>query len=159
MTTRVNHGAWLLKLIAWDGLLPAIVILVPLVARQIAAQRAVEFLAIALPIAAFLLRLFAGRRHIDSNQCSPLFRRVQFIFFYIAIFVLLMIDSLMILAHEMPPGAMFASAVDFLIWAVLFALYLTCMAVAMYPGRTEHLVESREYDPMTASDEWPGGTV
>jgi hypothetical protein len=77
-------------------------------------------------------------------------RHFQLVALCIGILVLLMIDSLLILAHGMQKGALFATDTDLLVWAVLIAVYLTSMAVAMYPGRPDPSpVEWRDFDPFT----------
>lgn len=149
---RINYGAWLFKLIAWDSLLPAMVILVPAIANILFPNRgnAIEFMAVTLPIAAFFFRFAIAMRHINSNECSRIVRRIQVVFLCVAILVLLLIDSLFILALEMPQGALFATTTDITIWTALIAIYLTCMAVAMYPGYSERTIDPRDDEPIAA---------
>jgi hypothetical protein len=59
-----------------------------------------------------------------------------------------LIDCFMILSHLMPQGALVASESDMLAWAILVGIYLTSMAVAMYPGREES--SSADWDDFTA---------
>ncbi len=91
--------------------------------------------AVTLPIAAFFLRVIAGKHHIASNRCSIAVRRFQFCVFCFGILPLALIDCVLILSLVMPKGALFEADTDRLVWAILFAIYLTSMAVAMYPGR------------------------
>jgi hypothetical protein len=131
-----------------------VVLLVPPVIEGIFPNRrnVLELTAVTLPIAAFFWRFFAGKRHIDSNRCATAFRYFQLFALCVGILFLLLIDSFVILAHEMPKGAMLATETDRIVWAVLASVYLTCMAVAMYPGRTEPgPVEWCDYDPFTRS--------
>lgn len=62
---------------------------------------------------------------------------MQLVALCVAIFVLVMIDTLVLLAHVMPRGALFATGTDLVVWAMMISLYLTAMATAMYPGRGE----------------------
>ena len=55
---------------------------------------------------------------------------------------LLLIDALMVLANVMPKGPAPATWQDWIVPAVLYAIYLSAMAIAMYPGRREE-VETR----------------
>ncbi len=149
---RINYGVWLFKLIPWDSLLPAFVILVPAIVKVLIPNRGntIEFVAVTLPIAAFFFRFVIATRHINSNECSHLVRRIQIAFLCVAILVLLLIDSLFILAQEMPPGALFATTTDVIVWTALIAIYLTCMGVAMYPGRSECAIDPRDDDPVAS---------
>jgi hypothetical protein len=147
---RVNYGTWLLKLIAWDGALPIFIILVPTFVDLLFPNRrgAIEAAAVMVPIAAFFLRFFVGKRHINSNRCGRVIRKLQLVALCIGIFVLLMIDSLLILAHEMNRKAMFVAGADLIPLSIPFAIYLTLMAIALYPGKPEPPpVEWRDYDP------------
>ena len=150
---RVNYLSWLLKLVSFDGVRPVVVLLMPTVVDQLFPNRrgAMEFTAVTVPIFAFFIRFFVAKRHIFSNQCTGLVRGLQLIALCLAILVLLLIDSLMILAHGMAKRAMFATNTDLVVWAVLIALYFTCMAFAMFPGRTEVLttVEWRDVDSLS----------
>ena len=137
--TTPSYRAWLLKLIAWDGGVPALVLVVPEFVEMLFPNRrgVVQMMAIALPIAAFLVRFFIARRQINSNQCSRLVRRVQMAALCIGIFILLMIDALLILARDLPKGALFATTTDVVTFIVLIGMYLICMVIATYPGRAE----------------------
>jgi hypothetical protein len=143
---RVNYGAWLLRLLTWDGLLPAIVILTPEIAKQIMPHRpqAIEFISCIAPIAAFILRLFVAGRHLYSNDCTDQMRDRQFAFLCYAVMALLVIDIYVLLARDLPAGAMFANTFNLILWTGVFTIYFVCIAVATYPGRTE---ETAEYSP------------
>jgi hypothetical protein len=147
---RINYGQWVLKLVAWDGVLPVVVLLAPFVVKLVFPNHrdVMEVTAVILPIAAFFIRFFVAQHCISSNQCTPLVRLFQIVSLCMAILVLLLIESLMILAHEMPKGAMVATTADWIVWVVLFSVYLACMSFAMYPGHAHEgwSVECRECD-------------
>jgi hypothetical protein len=134
---HVSYRKWLFRLLAWDGLLPACIAFAPIAVELIHPHNrgAIEITSVTLPVAAFLLRVRAGKRHIDSNQCSGLVRCFQFCALGLAIVPLILIDCFIILSHLMPKGAPFARN-EWLVWPILLGFYLTLMAVAMYPGRT-----------------------
>ncbi|MBX3452110.1 MAG: hypothetical protein KF777_21320 [Planctomycetaceae bacterium] len=135
----VPYGSWFLRVLTWDGILAASILLLPgIVEFLFPRQRgAMELAAVMWPIVALFVRFFVARRHIDSNACSRLMRRLQLAAVCVAIFVLLLIDSLVILAHEMPRGAMVATPTDIIVWAVLVVIYLAGMTFAMYPGKVD----------------------
>ncbi|MHB1037359.1 MAG: hypothetical protein ACYC35_13730 [Pirellulales bacterium] len=130
---RIRLLSWLLTVLAWDGLLPLFVFSVPFVVEILVPNRrgAVELVAVAVPIVAFVVRYAVGRRHIATHNFSPAVRRVQFCVFVFGICSLVMIDSVLMLTHVMPKGALKGSGV---VWAVLFSVYLTSMLIAMFPG-------------------------
>jgi len=135
MAEQVEYRSWLLRIIGWDGMLPASVLAAPYVVESILPNTrwAIEVTAVVLPIVAFFMRLFVGHRHIHENKCSTVFRVVQFGVFFLGIFPLVLIDAALVLVHVMPKGV-FATD-DYLVFAVLYGIYLSAMIVAMYPGR------------------------
>ena len=128
-------------LLTWDGVLPIGVLLVPSFIQWIAPNNrgVLEITSVVLPILAFFLRAVVGGRHKAANNCSLRFRRLQFTAFGIGIFVLVFLDAVIILSHLMPRGAF--SSGDVVVLAILAAVYVGCMAIAMYPGRTNTLPE------------------
>ena len=135
---KVDVGSWLLTVATWDSLLPLCVLTVPyLIGILVPNNRgAIEVAATVMPITAFFIRFVVGRRHIASNQCGVIVRRVQLCFLGLGIVVLVLIDAVLILSHVMPKGAAWNNPTDRMVWAVLGSVYLISMTVAMYPGRT-----------------------
>jgi hypothetical protein len=111
-----------------------------------------EVTAVTLPVAAFLLRIRAGWRHITTNRCSDIVQHFQFFVFCIGILPLVLLDCFMILSHLMPQGALFATQGDLVVLASVFAVYLMIMAVAMYPGRS--ISSPDDWDELIAHDEF-----
>ena len=134
---RVDYGRWLWRVISWDTLLPAFILLIPGAIEQAFPNHPglIEIAAIALPIMAFLLRVGAGVRQIASNHCGCYTRRLQRVVLVIGVLPLIAVDFLLVGAHLMPPGALAQAGSDWQIWAVLLAIYLTAMVIVMYPGR------------------------
>jgi hypothetical protein len=132
----VNCGLWLRRLIAWDGTLPGCIVAVPAAIEALFPKHrgVIEVTAVMLPILAFFLRIIAGMRHIASNRCSTAVRRFQVCVFCIGVFPLVLIDCFLILSHVMPKGAGIDEETSRVACAII-AIYLTSMAVAMYPGR------------------------
>lgn len=128
---------WMLRVLAWDGVLPLLVWIAPQVVSLVLPGRrgAIELAGIGLPIMAFLLRFHAGYRMISTNHCGPRMRAAQVGALFLGIFVLVPIDAMMILSHELPPGTMFRTSTDTLVFLALFAFYLSAMTIAAYPGR------------------------
>jgi hypothetical protein len=140
---RVDFSAWFLRLITWDGVVPILIALAPLaVELSIPNNRGVmEVAAVALPIAAFFIRLCVGGRLIRTNNCPAETRRLQAIAFVFGLFLLGLFDSVLILSHLVPNGVPMVG--PFLI--VLGGPYLVAMAIALYPGRVWKLDFSRAW--------------
>jgi hypothetical protein len=136
MVRQADLVFWLLRILTWDGLLPACVVLFPTVIAIVLPNNrgAIEITAVVLPIAGFFLRVSAGRRQIASNRCAARLRHVQLCAFVLGILVLTLIDAVLILSHVMPQGALFADKTDRVVWTILFSVYLASMTIAMYPG-------------------------
>lgn len=127
---------WLVRVAAWDGMLPVVVWSLPLVVLQLFPGRRgpVELLGVMLPITAFLIRFFVGVRAIRTNRCGRLVRGLQGIALWAGLFLLLIVDTLQILRLVMPPGA-FKDRESLIGFAVFYSIYIVCMAFAMFPGR------------------------
>jgi hypothetical protein len=134
---KIKYGSWIFRVLGWDGLLPACVILILTVIDFLFPNNrgAVEITGVATPAMMFILRLIAGKHHIATNHCSVTFRRIQLCIFYFGILVLGFIDGVLILSHLTPKGALFVDRQDLVVWVALFSIYLMSMVVAMYPGR------------------------
>jgi hypothetical protein len=135
--TRINYRAWLVRVIAWDGVLPLLLWLSPFLVRLLVPginKDAGVLLAVPLPICVFFIRIWFGARHIDANRCEK-FRVIQYYCFLFAILVLLFVDALLLALHgELDENwAAYLSLLRDL--SIPFAVYLALMAVAMYPGR------------------------
>jgi hypothetical protein len=135
---RVDFRAWSFRVVGWDGLLPFFVASFPIGidAALPDHQRLIDVVGVALPIVACSIRVVVGLYHIQSNSCSDSMKNVQGCAFLIGLFPLVLIDTMILLAHGKPVGALFATWVDWLALAGMVFLYLGFMTVAMYPGRT-----------------------
>ncbi len=149
---RVPYGSWLLSLVAWDGILPVVVLFAPRLVKTLFPnqRQAMEITGALLPVAAFFVRFFVAKRHINSNRCTRLTRWIQLATLCVAILVLLLIDTMLILADDLPNGALFATPDDVTLFVVMVVMYLSCMAFALYPGSREEVshVEWRDVDPL-----------
>lgn len=140
---QIDFVGWLVRLITWDGVMPVCVIAAPFIIESVLPNRrgAIEIAAVALPIVGFLVRILVGASHIRGNCCGQWLRRIQFCMLWFAVFVLVFVDALLILAHVMPRGALVANRGDRIVLTTMAAIYLFAMAVAMYPGRAKPLPE------------------
>ncbi|MDB5388670.1 MAG: hypothetical protein JWM11_4316 [Planctomycetaceae bacterium] len=127
---------WLMRLIAWDGLLPAFVWISPVIISTIFPNNRglIEAAAMFIPIIAFFVRFRVGRHCISSNRCGSAVRVLQYIVFFMGILLLALIDAVMMLSHLNPQDGPFTHPSDRKIWVLLFIAYLTSMIIAMYPG-------------------------
>jgi hypothetical protein len=134
---RLDVKSWLLRLFTWDGVLPVCIVLIPSVIGLIIPNRrgAIEMSSVIVPIAAFLIRFRAGKRHIESNNCGEIMKIFQLCVFSIAILALVLVDAFIMLSHVMPRRGKFVTIDDLLALLIPIAFYLSLMAFAMYPGR------------------------
>lgn len=136
--TRINYRAWLLRVLAWDGVLPLLLWLSPFVVRLILPgikDEAGVLLAVPLPICLFFLRIWVGAKHVDANHCGPKFRVVQYYCFLFGILLLLFVDALLLALHGELAGNLAGYLELLQDLSIPLAIYLSLMAVAMYPGR------------------------
>lgn len=135
--SRLDLGAWLLRLLSWDGLLPVGICLAPALITMMLPGHpgTVELAAVFLPIAAFFLRFRAGGRQIGSNHCGAWVRRFQWCALVVGLLMLILFDAFVILSWIMPVVDPDAWKEDLIILGTLVGLYGIAMAVAMYPGR------------------------
>jgi hypothetical protein len=142
----IDYGLWIWRVISWDTLVPASLLLVPIAIAEIfpRAETPLALAAALLPGVAFAFRFFAGRRQIASNRCSAQVRSRQHAALVVGILPLMFVDCSFILAHG-PPGAPQPLPVmppEELLWLLLagcIVFYLTMMSIAMYPGRTNNV--------------------
>ncbi len=123
---------WLVRLLGYDGLLPAVVFLLPAALTLVSKGWIIDFTAVALPIGAFLYRSSVGLRLIDQNACHPMMRVLQKAALFLGLLVLLVVDALMILAWSLPAEAL--SFEDYQVTLLMYIIYLCLMAVASFPG-------------------------
>lgn len=146
--SRTNVGntdfvGWMVRLLTWEGILPTCVFLVRGIIETLFPSRGtIEAAAVVLPITFFFVRIFTGCRHIDANHCSQGFQRFQVWALVLAVFVLVFVDAIMILADVMPNGALVAGPADWIVIVTIILIYLVPMSVAMYPGRSNPHHES-----------------
>jgi hypothetical protein len=138
---QIDISVWLLRLLTWDGVLPFCMILIPHAARLLFPNNGlvIVFLAVGLPIAALFFRIRAGCQHIDENNCGPTFQKVQVWSMVFGALVLVLIDAMLIVMHEMGARAFLATQGDRIVVGSMVLTYLIAMAVAMYPGRSKPL--------------------
>ena len=74
---RIAFGSWFLTVISWDGLLPPVILIVPYLLNALFpnVRGVIEVASLLLPITAFFIRYFVGKRHIFSNHCGIWVRR------------------------------------------------------------------------------------
>lgn len=136
---------WLVRLFCWDGVLPALNWGLPAVLLAIFpnGRGLIEILAIAAPTIAVIVRFYVGKRTIRTNHCHPVIQDTQMVFFCLGIFLLFILDALMILSHLMPAAAVDREKQGIL---AMLAIYLTLMALAMFPGfsASDHFASPRD---------------
>lgn len=144
---RVNYWLWFYRLIAWDSLLPAIIVGVPMALHRLFpnAQGAIDLVVIILPIAALFIRFRSGQKHILENQCSRKLRQIQFAVLWFGILALVLFDAFIILKELFPNIVILANLfpnfplTDPQLIVIFLVTYFLMMLFAMYPGRTENV--------------------
>lgn len=134
---RVDIISWAIRVAAWDGLLPIFVLSVPVLTDSLLPNRPdlSDLVGAGLPIIAFVIRLFVGTRHIWSNGCCHLVRVLQSLLLWVVVFLFVLVDTMLIIAHQFPGAGM--KPADLRDMEIVLSIYLPCMVVAMYPGRTK----------------------
>lgn len=146
----MNSSSWIVRLLAWDGILPAVVCLCPYVLRMVLPDDEVVFATVfvLLPLIPFIIRIHIGTAAIDSNHCGLAVQCVQYGTFALAMIVLLLMEGMSILdAHfgARKPRRPDFSIESLMIWGGLFIVYFLLMFVSMYPGSPEdEVAETRE---------------
>lgn len=133
---RINWRKWCWRLVAWDGVLPIVLLGLPHVIRWAIpnADKLIEVIGVVFPIGAFFIRVISGWLHINENHCGPRLRSAQQAALFCGVFVLVFFDAFMILLLNIPAGAI--QQVEIVATAVVvFSIYLPCLTFAMYPGR------------------------
>ena len=133
-TTFVQY---LVRLIAWDGVLPVVLWLVPIAIQKLVPNPGIwiAVTAVFLPIFAFFIRYLVGISYINQNHCGKVMRKLQTVAFCLAILGLIAVDSLMIILQEVAPmakGGWDPRMLELLL--VVYLAYLSVMAFALYPG-------------------------
>lgn len=123
---------WLMRLFGYDGLLPAVVFLLPATLSLLFNAWVIELTAVALPVMAFFYRSALGLDLIEQNRCRHLFRALQKTALFLGLIVLLLVDAFVILVWSIPVGAMKFG--DYRITLLMYCLYLFLMAAASFPG-------------------------
>jgi hypothetical protein len=146
---------WFLRVLTWDGLLPAAVWAVPAILMNVLpnGEPIVLLLGVLLPIVALLVRFYVGRAMIAANRCGPVFRKLQVACLGVGLFILMCLDSLLITLFTLQLDGADRPEDDWRVQLVIFAMfygpYLAFLAVAMYPGRT-----ARPAVPVPGQDDW-----
>lgn len=124
---------WVLNVFGLDGLMPIIVLLVPVLFQAVLGRNFfIEILAIILPVAAFFWRGVLSSRKIEGNRCGKLLRLVQRAALLFALLLMALVDAFAILVWTIPKGGLTLG--DYLTTGILYLLYLSLLAVALYPG-------------------------
>ncbi|WP_425615925.1 hypothetical protein NA78x_005860 [Anatilimnocola sp. NA78] len=134
--TRINFVRWAWRVVAWDGVLPLVLLGLPHFIRWLIpnADKVIEIAAVVLPIGAFFTRMVAGCLHIRTNRCGPRLRSAQQAALFCGVFVLVLFDAFVILQLNIPAGAI--PHVEVVATGlVVFSIYLPFLTFAMYPGR------------------------
>ena len=123
---------WALNIFCWDGVLPLVVCVAPLVVKLLfpARQGVSELTFIVIPVMAFMIRYVHGRKYRRPGE----FLIWQTVLFFVAIFLLFVLDAALAMMHLVQNGAPLDAWAT---WGALYGVYLLIMAVAIYPTRVQ----------------------
>jgi hypothetical protein len=131
---RLDWISWVIRVLAWDGLLPFLIELVPTGIRELnLGVVAVNLTAVFVLVVALLVRTLAGMAYIRSNCCNDLTKSLQIVVFFIGIIWLMPLDLAMILC---PVNQHFETFDDVVLFVLAYTGYVIMMVIAMYPGRS-----------------------
>jgi|GEM_PF-3631047 len=133
---RIDFGKWILTVLTWDGVLPAITLTLPVAINWLfpRGNEVIGWVAVAFPIVAFFVRIAVSGSQIVGNYCSPGMQWFQSFAFILALFVMMVIDAIVLTFASMKN--IVGDSEFFLASACLMSVYLPLMIFAMYPGRT-----------------------
>ncbi len=132
LSTGANspYAEWGWAVFCWDGIMPAVIVIVPLVARLLFPRNDAVSVVINvfLPIFAFFIRLAVGNQRFARGELYGW----QSLLFLIAVFFLIFLDTMLILFQSQRGGI---RPPDWTLLGLLYLGYLTAMAVAFFPLR------------------------
>jgi hypothetical protein len=150
---RINYLFWLWRVITWDTLIPALVMLVPVAIETLFPRPDTPLLiaAAAIPPIALFFRMIAGGRQINLNYCSARVRLLQGIALGLGLMPILVLESMFIIFRRPVPRAG-------PLLAAFFGFYFMATIIAMYPGRTPSteaagLSPNYEDDPVAGNED------
>lgn len=144
----VPFGQWLWLIFAWDGVLPFIVVGLPMLVRWAwpAAHGLKEFVCIVLPIVAFFFRFAIGLIHISRNRCGTWMRTSQRVVLFFAVFFFVVFDIMLIESQDIAMQGIRMRPSEQLFIATLYLSYLMIMAFALYPGKRLVMTAPYQHD-------------
>lgn len=124
----MRYRQWLLQLFVWDGLLPLLIInFAVLLSILIPKPRwIVDLAAVFIPIIGFFVRMRVAYAYAEENQSNGF----QYFAFWIALFLLMLLDAVLILFLHDPR---IAGNRDWNIWLMLYSTYLLIIGFALFP--------------------------
>jgi hypothetical protein len=134
-TASLDFIGWAIRVAAWDSLLPIVVLATPFLVNRLAAKNRdlSDFVGTAVPLIACIIRAIVGIRHIHTNQCSSVVRKFQYCAFFVALLLLVFVDTMLILTHQQGMQA----PDEYLALVCVLTIYFPLIVFAMYPGRKQ----------------------
>ena len=124
---------WGLRLLALDGALPLVVVILPQLVQRFAPKNPDAIILFATLVLAIgcIYRFYSGRRHILTNGCGPVFRIVQTCSLTFGVTTMVLYDCLIMIQPTLLGNGLLREAG---VLAFFYCIYLACMIVALYPG-------------------------
>lgn len=143
----IDYFSWLVRLITWDGIVPIIMLSVPMLVRRFGPQNndGASLIAVVFAlIVGIFLRFSFGMRHIKENYCSTIVKCLQRIVLLVMICVLVVFESFLAVVPRGP-----VRPEDLMFIGGFGAIYLLVMSSVLYPGRRP--LNDADYDYL---EEW-----
>ena len=133
---RLNWTDWLLRVLTWEGLVPATVFFGSM---AIAILSKHDFwliigTGILLPSIACVVRFRSGMRTIETNNCHPFTRFWQMKSLIIGVIIMGFMEGLYIIYSTKPGLGLLGGGNDTHIWIGFLLAYLLLLTFATYPG-------------------------
>ena len=135
-TGKVGLAAWMIKVVGWDGFLPAGVATIPFVVDLLFPNNrvAMSIAAVYTSLAAFCARGYIGGNQIFSNNCNEQIRSLQWSMLMVGMFVLLFIDAGICIAHMDSLEPIIATPGTRVAAIIIVVIYFVSMTIVTYPG-------------------------
>jgi hypothetical protein len=131
-----KYREWALNILCWDGVLPVAVITVPKIVMLLFPMMpgARELTFIIVPVTAFVIRYVNGRMRFRSGELYIW----QLVVFFMALCVLFVFDAILTMMQLVQKGV---PREAYLTAGVIYLIYLSLMAIALFPARKESTYE------------------
>jgi hypothetical protein len=140
-TIRISYLTWLQRLVTWDGLLPVMLLAVPLVFRRLLPEANDNFrmaFSVSILMIAFWVRLGTALPLVANNRGTERLKKWQYIALAVALYALMMFESFAFayLSAWQEEGI---SVDQWITLGFLWTSYFALMTFTLFPGSEPRL--------------------